>query len=760
MGLPKFISDWLNKKCREDPRYKGIRSRRVPDGTDALAIDMNGMIHAGIQMAWGIGDYKNDKIFEKMSKATQYKKFDNIVSAITKILLNTVRLVSPKKALLLFVDGKAPSAKIKQQRERRFRSAVDADGSFPDTSIVTPGTEFMEALDVAIRAFIADKRAQLPPVVNYSGHRTPGEGEHKIMSFLRSRKTPYKNGLVVYGMDADLLMLCAISPQDKIYLMRESADNVLNIDNFKRALIDSAPEEQKETALKDFVALMFTIGNDFLPSGPLHQSMYKQVEGLMDSYYFIKRPLTLPEEGSSENTTNVNVIDFEALGMILTKFGNTEYRLASRENIKKDPRNNPNRFINVAVRTKPFSGGRNRYYFDVQLFRSLWYNNEFMPAGQLSDWGLLPNPNVSDIEDMCKSYAEGIAWSFRYYQIRSINTEWYYPYNHPPLKADMATYLSQITPEEALKFNELPKKRTSYRYGLLEQLLAVIHPNSAKNSLPVEIRHLALDPKSPIFDLFHMGHIIEKDGIADQFAYTFRNIVAPFNMKRIADVLAKMDIPLLESRWGDQKRSISIATDEQSKTWVKRREVFVKDERLKIKADQKKNIEEKKKREEIALEKSSGVEMIKPDQKKKIVYPTVITGGGGQRNIRGEDSTKTDAQFLRRALPTEYDAPLGTIKKIEAVPKKEEVSTKGGKYSLGGRGRGTPFVRGNNRGGRGGQYSRGGRGGQYSRGGRSVDQGGRGGRSVDQGGQYFRGGRGRGKSVDSALKKKIPPPTE
>lgn len=674
MGLPKFISGWLNAKSREDPRYKGINLSRVPRGTDALAIDMNGMIHDGIQAAWGVGKYKNDIIFNKMLRSRDHKRFDEMISSILKILLDAVVTVSPNKTLFIAVDGKAPLSKLKQQRDRRFRSAVSSDGTTPDTSFVTPGTDFMEALDVSIRSFIADKRSQLPPTVVFSGHRTPGEGEHKIMSLLRSLKKPYKNGVVVYGMDADLLMLCTISPQDKIYLMRESADNVLDIDRFKLALIDCASTELQPTCHKDFVALMFNIGNDFLPSGPLHNSIFDIVEGLMKSYYKVNRPLTIPDN-------SISIIDFEVLGLILNDFGNTEIRRASRELVKKDPRDNPNRFVDISLRSEMNTvSSKPRYYLDYEVMRSIWYTNEFMPAGQISDWGSIPIPDVNDIEDMCRKYLEGIAWSFRYYQTKTINTEWYYPYNHPPLKTDMARYLMQVKPEDVAYINKLTKQRTVYRYGILEQLLAVIHPNSAQNSLPSQIRHLAIDPRSPIFDLFHVGHIIEKDGVADQFAYTFRSIVAPINMDRIIRAVSITDLNAQNYRWMDQEQSITKSTKGEVESWNKRREAKHKLPTQKTKRNE---MNEKGK---IMREKSYHLASTNEPRKtpeKKIAYPTLIGGGRDELNIRGESNELTNSKFLRSILTSEYDVPLGFITK---QPPLEEGKQK--HYSYNPRGRG------------------------------------------------------------------------
>lgn len=159
------------------------------------------------------------------------------------------------------VDGVAPRAKMNQQRSRRFRTAKEAkdvrekaesrgevlpDEKAFDSNCITPGlsavvltvcrvltdalgTPFMTRLSDQLRYFVNKKITEdanwRDIQVVLSGHEVPGEGEHKIMEYIRlARAQPDYNPNIrhcLYGLDADLIMLGLLSHDPHFCLLRE-----------------------------------------------------------------------------------------------------------------------------------------------------------------------------------------------------------------------------------------------------------------------------------------------------------------------------------------------------------------------------------------------------------------------------------------------------------------------------------------------------------------------------------------------------------
>ncbi|TRM64823.1 exonuclease II [Schizophyllum amplum] len=325
MGIPKFFR-YISERYPLTSQL--IQENKIPE-FDNLYLDFNGIIHNC--------SHPNDA--DAHFRMSEEQIFTGIFSYVDHLFAK----IKPKKLLFLAVDGVAPRAKQNQQRSRRFRTAKEVqevrekaeskgeklpeEKAF-DSNCITPGTPFMARLSEQLRYFVNKKITEDANwhgvEVVLSGHEVPGEGEHKIMEYIRlSRAQPDYNPNIrhcMYGLDADLVMLSLLSHDPHFCLLREEVkfgpasrkknSGGLETINFyllhlslMREYLDLEfhdihsllPFEYNlERIIDDFVLLAVFVGNDFLPNLPdlhIHENglerlfdVYKKVLPGLDGY--------------------------------------------------------------------------------------------------------------------------------------------------------------------------------------------------------------------------------------------------------------------------------------------------------------------------------------------------------------------------------------------------------------------------------------------------------------------------------------------
>lgn len=356
MGVPKFFR-WLSERYPSISML--IAESRIPE-FDSLYLDMNGIIH-------NCTHSDSDSPTFRMTE-------EQMFIAIFNYIEHLFGKIKPKQLFFMAVDGVAPRAKMNQQRARRFRTALDAEKAkekaieqgmeMPkedafDSNCITPGTEFMAKLTQQLKYFINKKisedRDWQGVEIVLSGHEVPGEGEHKIMEYIRRKKAQpdYHPNVrhCLYGLDADLIMLGLLSHDPHFCLLREEVTfgrqvskkpkelehqnfYLLHLSLVREYLELEFQELEDEGALNfpfdmervidDFILMAFFVGNDFLPNLPnLHINegalalmfkIYKDVLRKMGGY--------INEEG---------VINVDRLGILLEVLSDVEHRFFEAE---------------------------------------------------------------------------------------------------------------------------------------------------------------------------------------------------------------------------------------------------------------------------------------------------------------------------------------------------------------------------------------------------------------------------------------------
>jgi len=226
------------------------------------------------------------------------------------------------------------------------KDAPNIPGAAPpfDSNCITPGTPFMARLSEVIKFYIQKKikedQAWRDVEIIFSGHEVPGEGEHKILEYIRHQKSTdtYNPNLshCMYGLDADLIMLSLISHEPHFSLIRE--DDVLKnnrtkspvasfhflhislvreyisleFELLKRTLPTKCPWDL-ERLINDFILLCFLVGNDFLPTLPTLNIAEGSLNRIIDAYKQV-----LPKLG--DYLTDRGVINLERLEVFFKHF--------------------------------------------------------------------------------------------------------------------------------------------------------------------------------------------------------------------------------------------------------------------------------------------------------------------------------------------------------------------------------------------------------------------------------------------------------
>nr|CAD7397262.1 unnamed protein product [Timema poppensis] len=548
MGVPKFFR-WISERypCLSEL----VREYQIPE-FDNLYLDMNGIIH--------MCSHPND--FDPHFRISEEKIFRDIFHYI-EIL---IRMIQPQKLFFMAIDGVAPRAKMNQQRGRRFRSAKEAEvlekqalskgEALPkeerfDSNCITPGTVFMARLHEQLKYFVAhkittDSMWQKCKVI-LSGHETPGEGEHKIMDYIRFMKSQpdYDPNTrhCLYGLDADLIMLglCTHEPhfsllreevkfgknQKRISTPEETTFFLLHLSLLREYLeleFDALKEKLKfpfdiEKIIDDWVFMGFLVGNDFIPHLPemhIHEGalpiLYKtyiSVMPQMDGYINEGGTLNLKRfEKYMESLSSFDLEQFQETNADLKYFEgktgrrpNEKERHSYKKQIKENGANPspPETSLEKLVReskelidTSSLSSNSDSTDSEDDRDDDGMLMDEFSQHKRNYYMNKLEYEKVNGevLRSQAEGYVRAIQWNLNYYYNGVCSWSWYYPHNYAP-------YISDIKNFADLKLEfDLAKP-----FRPFEQLLAVL-PAASKKLLPEPYQDLMVNADSPIISYY------------------------------------------------------------------------------------------------------------------------------------------------------------------------------------------------------------------------------------------------------------------
>lgn len=504
MGIPKlfrWLVDLYPSVQQRVSETLGTETAKV----DNFYLDMNGIIH--------MCTHANA---EELILLDERKMFQRIFTYTDRLY----KIVAPTRAMFLAIDGVAPRAKMNQQRSRRFRSSKDQEALMAemvaagmeimddadrfDSNIITPGTDFMYRLGLAFRKWV-DFKMETDPFwkngarVVFSGPDVPGEGEHKIMDYIRnSRKNeddwrPMMRHCM-YGLDADLIMLSLLTHEPSFFLLREKMSTrkgskrkkdpshyskedfeTLEIGMLREMLRlqfkplkfhpTFGPRFDLERVIDDFILICMFVGNDFLPHLP-HMDIADGALNMMMAVY-------------REAVPNL-------LGGYITdkaKVHHGRLELFLREISRREP-----------------------LYFQYRAKEDkdpLWQGDGYKDYYYQSKLGIGPGESEEAREArraVARSYLEGLYWVLTYYHEGVRSWGWYFPYHYAPLASDLV---------------DLPSVNITFAKGRpytpLMQLLNVL-PSQSGPMLPEPYRDLMTQEDSPLRQFYPPDFETDRNG--------------------------------------------------------------------------------------------------------------------------------------------------------------------------------------------------------------------------------------------------------
>jgi len=398
------------------------------------------------------------------------KDTDYIINNICYKIDEYIKIIQPIHNILIAFDGVAPVAKLDQQRQRRYKSMYQNKisktiykDSLPDpwnTTAITPGTVFMNKLSTKIHKFFKNPKKFKVNNIIVSTSTIYGEGEHKIFEFIRNYSDQHNNKVtVVYGLDADLIMLCInhLRICNHIYLFRETPEFIksvnselepnceylLDIHELAKAIITNMNSELplqintnttiNHNIMYDYIFMCFFLGNDFMPHFPSVNIRTGGIDKLINAYkhLFVSGQYLV----SFTDKIQINWINVSKLIRFLSDNEENniknETKLRDKREKYKISEDTENYKFKQFEYTPMYERKIEKY---INPFNINWQKRYYQSLFKFEY-------NEENIKSVCINFFEGLEWNMKYYTTGCADWRWTYKYEYPPLFCDLLRYI-------------------------------------------------------------------------------------------------------------------------------------------------------------------------------------------------------------------------------------------------------------------------------------------------------------------------------
>jgi len=447
MGIPSYFSYIVKNYINVIKKFKEYEMK-----IDNLFLDCNSIIYDSYR---NIDISNNNKNISKV-----------IIASVIAKIEEYVRTINPSKLVYIAFDGVAPVAKLEQQRQRRYKSWYQNEISHQllnkdtkecwNTASITPGTTFMYELNETVTKHFDKNMCKKLGVKNIivSGSNSVGEGEHKIFEYIRQNNISTKT--VIYGLDADLIMLSInhlpICPN--IYLFRETPHFIQTIDNslepnenycidileLTKSIMNYLETDNTNTNINininivyDYIFLCFFLGNDFLPHFPAVNIRTGGTDKLLNVYKnsISSKGLCLTD-GKVIFWNNVRKL-VEELANLEEEYIIEEHKLRNKKERIMMPNETPEDKYKRFDATPIYERELEKY---INPIKPNWQYRYYRTL-----FGIKNDTNGEQRKDIAINYLEGLEWTLKYYTTGCPNWRWRYKYMYPPLLQDLIRYI-------------------------------------------------------------------------------------------------------------------------------------------------------------------------------------------------------------------------------------------------------------------------------------------------------------------------------